>query len=96
MNPFAPGSRVVIAFNPHHEDASDVVGTVVKFEPGTGFMACDLATIRYVRPLDGSRHELPFATYNLEVGGRESLLARAKRHEEQAQTLRAMADEVSR
>ena len=94
--PFEPGSQVVIRFNPFHADAADIVGTVVDFRPGAGFMRCDLATVRYQHPRDGSEHELPFATYNLDLGDRKSLLARAARHEEQATKLRNMTDEVSR
>ncbi len=85
----------MIHFNPFHLDAADIVGTVVDFRPGIGFIGCDLATVRYQHPRDGSVHELPFATYNFDLGDRESLLPRAARHEEQAAKLRRMADEVS-
>ncbi len=91
----APGSKVVIRYNPHHEDAADIVATVVAFQQGVGFMGCDLAYVRYQHPRYGSMHELPFATYNLELGDREALLRRAARHEEQAARLRRMANEVS-
>ncbi len=93
--PFAPGSKVVIRYNPHDEDASDIVGVVTRFEPGAGFMGCDLATVRYEIPRDGSEHELPFATYNLDFGDCDALLERAARHEEQAARFRAMAEEIS-
>jgi hypothetical protein len=95
MSAFSPGDAVVISFNPHHDDAADTVGTVVSVHPGAGFMGCDLVYVRYQRPRDGSVHEMPFATYNLEPGSRESLLARAVRHEEQAARLRAMAEGIS-
>ena len=86
-----PGTRVVIAFNPHDEGASDIVGTVVEFKASGGFMGCDLVTVRYTDPRDGTERELPFAAYNLLPGDRASLLARAERHEEQARWLREMA-----
>jgi hypothetical protein len=92
MTAFSAGDSVVISFNPHHEDSADIVGTVVSFHPGAGFMGCDLVYVRYQRPGDGAVHEMPFATYNLELGSRESLLARAARHEEQAVKLWAMAE----
>jgi hypothetical protein len=94
--PFQPGSRVVIRHNPHHGDASDIVGEVVDFQPSAGFVGCDLAYVRYKRPSDGTVHELPFSTANLEAGDRESLLARADRHDQEAAKLRRMADEVAR
>jgi hypothetical protein len=90
-----PGSHVVVHFNPHDEEACDIVGEVVSFQPGAGFMGCDLVYVRYEHPRDGSIHELPFAAYNLELGDRDSLFARAARHEEQAARLRAMADRVA-
>lgn len=93
---FQPGSRVVIRFNPHQEDASDIVGDVVDYKAGAGFMGCDLAYVRYQHPRNGEVQELPFSTANLEVGDRDGLLARAARHDEQAAKLRAMADEVGR
>ena len=88
-----PGTRVVIKFNPHRAGDEDIVGTVVAFQPGAGFMGCDLVTVRYTSPRDGSEHELPFATYNLFAADRAALLARAERHEEQARRLREMAGE---
>ena len=96
MTAFNPGDSVVISFNPHHEVAADIVGTVISVHPGAGFMGCDLVYVRYQCPRDGSVHELPFATYNLELGSRETLLARAARHEEQAARLRTMADRIAR
>jgi len=90
----SPGAHVVIHFNPHDESASDIVGEVVSFQPGAGFMGCDLVYVRYERPRDGSIHELPFAAYNLDLGDRESLLARAARHDAQAAKLRRMAEET--
>jgi hypothetical protein len=95
MTHYEPGTRVVISHNPHHADASDIVGTVVDFQRGVGFMGCDLVSVRYVRTSDGTEHVMPLATYNLESGGRDALIARAERHEEQAAKLRAMAEEVS-
>ena len=95
MTGLEPGDSVVVSFNPHHDDAADTVGTVVSVHPGAGFMGCDLVYVRYQRPRDGSVNEMPFATYNLELGSRESLLARAARHEEQAARLRAMADRIA-
>ena len=92
---FAPGSRVVIHYNPHEEEASGILGTVVEFQAGTGFMGCDLATVRYTRPSDGEVRELPFATYNLRVGDPAWLREQAARHEEQAAELRRMAEEAS-
>ena len=94
-SPFTPGSRVVIHFNPHEEEASGIVGTVIKFEPRSGFMGCDMATVRYTRPSDGATRELPFGTQNLRVGNRGWLLEQAARHDEQAAQLRGMAEEVS-
>ena len=91
-----PGARVVIAYNPHDERACDIVGIVVEFQAGGGFMGCDLVTVRYTNPRDGSERELPFAAYNLLPGDRASLLARAVRHEEQAIMLRRMAEELDR
>ena len=96
MSPFEPGSRVVIRFNPHHEAANDVVGEVTEFKPKSGFMGCDMATVRYQHPRDGEVHVMPFSTANLELGDRAALLARANRHDEQAAKLRAMAESVGR
>jgi hypothetical protein len=95
MTKFQTGSKVVISYNLHHADASDIVGTVVELQRGVGFMGCDLVSVRYVRTSDGTEHVMPLATYNLESGGRDALIARAERHEEQAAKLRAMAEEVS-
>jgi hypothetical protein len=94
MPTLQPGSRVVIRFNPHHAAASEVVGEVTDFQPGAGFMGCDLAYVRYQHPGDGEIHVMPFSTANLELGDRAGLLARAARHDEQAAKFRAMADEV--
>ncbi len=66
----APGSKVVIRFNPHMGHASDIVGTVLRFHPGAGFLGCDLADVQYEDPRDGTIHVLPFGTHNLDVGDR--------------------------
>jgi hypothetical protein len=93
---FEPGAPVVIVDNPHHPDASDIVGEVVEVRRGAGFMGCDLVTVRYQRPRDGSWHAMPFGTAGLDLGDREAILARAARHDMQAARLRAMAAGVSR
>jgi hypothetical protein len=94
MNTYETGSRVVISHNPHHEGAEGIVGTVVDFQKGVGFMGCDIVHVRYVRTSDGTEHVMPLATYNLEEGGCEALLARAERHEEEAAKLRGLAEEL--
>lgn len=95
--PFAAGAKVVIRTNPFHgADGEGIFGTVVRFEPRAGFMRADLAWVRYQLPRDGSEHELPFGTANLDLGDAAALLARAARHEEQAGVLRGMAEEAAR
>ena len=53
---FAVGSKVVIRFNPHRGHTR-VVGEVIKYEKGAGFQRCDLVTVRYTSPEDGSIEE---------------------------------------
>jgi hypothetical protein len=91
---FVAGATVVIRFNPHDEEAADILGIVSLVQPGAGFMSSDLVHVRYQHPRDGSTQEWPFAAYNLEAGDRDSLIARAQRHEEQAARLRGMADRL--
>lgn len=93
---FEPGSPVVIVENPHHADASGIVGEVVEFRPGEGVMRCDLVSVRYQRPRDGAWHVMPFGTDALDMGDRVAILERAERHEKQAAKLRAMAAGVRR
>jgi hypothetical protein len=93
---FEPGAPVVIVDNPHHPDASDIVGEVVEFQPRAGFAGCDLVLVRYQRPRDGTWHTMPFGTAGLDLGDRASILARAARHDMQAARLRAMAAGVTR
>jgi hypothetical protein len=90
---YKPGDTVMILDNPHHPDASGIVGEVVGSRPGVGGTLVD---VRYQRPRDGSEHVMPFGTAGLDRGDREAILARAARHEDQADRLRAMAAEVSR
>ena len=90
-----PGDRIVIRFNPHREHASGIVGTVVSYEPGAGFMGTDLAYVKYTDPRDGFTETSPFGKANLMAGDREALLAMAVRHEEQAAALRQFAEESS-
>jgi hypothetical protein len=93
---FEPGGSVVIVDNPHHPDASDIVGEVVELQPRAGFAGCDLVLVRYQRPRDGTWQTMPFGTAGLDLGDREAILARAARHDMQAARLRAMAAEVTR
>jgi hypothetical protein len=61
-----------------------------------GFMGCDLVYVEYAHPTDGSIHELPFGTVNLEPGGYERLIELANRHEARAAAPRRMAEETPR
>lgn len=93
--PFATGQRVVIRHNPHEHAAENVLGLVVDFQPGAGFMGCDLAYVRYTSPRDGSTQEMPFSTANLAPGNREALVAVAEHHEALAAEARRLAGEVA-
>jgi hypothetical protein len=93
---FEPGAPVVIVDNPHHPDAADIVGEVVEFRARAGFAGCDLVLVRYQRLRDGSWHTMPFGTAGLDLGDRESILARVARHDMQAARLRSMAAWVGR
>ena len=90
-----PGDRVIIRHNPHHFAASGIVGTVVAFHEGIGFMGCDLADVRYVDPRDGEEHVMPFGTANLSPGEPAALIEIAERYEAAAAELRRLAEEVS-
>ena len=90
-NPFAEGCPVIIAYNPHFEAGTGVLGRVVKFEAGTGFMGCDLAWVEHTLPLDDTTHVLPFGTANLEPGNAERLIGIAEKHEAEAARLRGLA-----
>jgi hypothetical protein len=94
--PLEPSASVVIVDNPHHPDASDIVGEVVEYRAGAGFAGCDLVLVRNQRLRDGTWHTMPFGTAALDRGDREAILARAARHDMQAARLRAMAAGVSR
>jgi hypothetical protein len=65
-----PGEKVFIRFNPHRSGAEGIVGVVERFEPGSGFMGCDLAYVRYIDPWTGEEETMPFATFNLNRGMR--------------------------
>lgn len=94
QNVFQPGSRVVIRHNPHYSGAENIVGIVTEFFPEGGFMRCDLAYVRYTNPRDGSTHEMPFGTANLEPGNPDALIEVAERYEAQAAELRRLAEET--
>jgi len=83
-----PDDRAYIRCNPHRAEAVSIIGTVVDFQPGAGFMGCDLAYVRYVDPWTGDEETMPFGTVNLLAGRREELLAAAERFERQAVMLR--------
>jgi hypothetical protein len=87
-----PGDKVYIRFNPHRKDAENIVGTVVEFQPGAGFMGCDLVDVRYTDPWTGQEETMPFGTANLGPGSREELLETAERFEKQAAMLRQTAE----
>jgi hypothetical protein len=87
-----PGDKVYIRFNPHRKDAENIVGSVVEFQPGAGFMGCDLAYVQYTDSWTGGEETMPFGTANLAPGSPDELLAAAERFEKQAATLRAMAE----
>lgn len=91
---FEPGAQVYIESNPHHADASGIVGDVVEFKPKAGFMGCDLVEVRYQRPRDGVWHVMPFSADALNRGDRTALLARAQRLDEQADQMRTLADSL--
>ena len=93
MNEFEPGSSVVIRYNPFHEHAKGIVGTVVAFRPGTGFAGCDLAEVEYEDPWTGEVHTLPFSTANVSPGEPQALRKLAMRYEQMATELRELADE---
>ena len=93
MIEFAPGTRIVIRFNPFHEHAKGIIGTVVAFRPGTGFAGCDLAEVKYEDPWTGEVHTLPFGTTNLSPGDPHALRILAMRYEQMAIELRELADE---
>lgn len=86
-----PGDKVYIRHNPHRRDAENIIGTVVRFEPGAGFMGCDLAFVRYTDPWTGGEETMPFGTANLLAGNREDLISVAERFEGQAALLREFA-----
>jgi hypothetical protein len=85
------GDKVYIRYNPHRSDVEGIVGVVERFEPGSGFMGCDLAYVRYADPWTGEEETMPFATSNLNQGSREAILAVAERMERQAAMLREIA-----
>jgi len=95
-SPYASARRVLIRDNPFHPEAAGILGDVVAFRAGAGFMGTDVVVVRYTVPSDGSTHTKPFGTANLELGDRGNLLARAARLEEEAAKLREMAGEVGR
>lgn len=55
------GQKVIIRFNPHHSGVKDAPGTIVVLRPGTGFGGCDLALVRYRRPVSGRPIVLPIS-----------------------------------
>jgi hypothetical protein len=80
VSQFEPGSKVVIRFNPHREHAAGIVGTVVAFHAGKGFMSCDLADVEYEDPWTGEVDVLPFSTANLSPGSPPALRKMAERY----------------
>ena len=88
------GDRVFIKYNPFCRDDEGILGEVVAFRPGVGFMGCDIADVKYV-DTDGDTQVMPFGTVNLNAGCPEELIETAHRLEEQAQKLREMAFELT-
>lgn len=89
-----PGDKVYIRHNPHRDGAENIIGVVVNFQPGAGFMGCDLAYVRYTDPWSGEDETMPFGTANLRMGSRDELIATAERFVKQAAMLREMAESL--
>ena len=92
---YSPGDRVLVVHNPHRP-VEGVLGTVVAFRPGVGFMGCDLVDVRYEDPRTGEEDTFPFGTANLAPASRDVLLARAERLEMMAREMRSLARQAPR
>jgi hypothetical protein len=73
-----PGDKVMIRRNPHRADAREIIGTLVQLRVGQEFGGCNLADVRYTRPLDGRSYTMPFAPSCLRLAPPRVLLTLAR------------------
>ncbi|MBU0756084.1 MAG: hypothetical protein KJ645_13155 [Planctomycetes bacterium] len=90
-----PGTKVIIRFNPHHIDAENILGTVIRYRKGEGFMGIDLVDVEYVEPKTGETQIMPFGIYNIEDADPAHLIELAERWEGMAAELRKLAGKFS-
>jgi hypothetical protein len=89
------GDKVIIKFNPHHNGADRIVGTVKSMEPRPGGLrVCDLAYVEYENPHDGRVYVLPFGLNNLQPTSYQSLIDLAEFHENLATQYRELAEQA--
>lgn len=76
-----PGTKVIIRYNPHHTGAENILGTVVRYGKGEGFMGIDLVDVEYVEPKTGEMHIMPFGVCNIDSAEPARLIELAERWE---------------
>ena len=72
-------------------DAENILGTVVRYGKGEGFMGVDLVDVEYVESRTGETHIMPFGLYNLESADPAHLTELAERWEHMAAEMREWA-----
>ena len=86
-----PGDKVIIKQNPHHPWIRNIIGTVIVYRPGEGFLECDLVDIHYKDPSTGEGHTMPFGLSCLGLADESSLISLAEHYQSLADGLRSIA-----
>jgi hypothetical protein len=89
-----PGDKVIITFNPHHDGADKIIGTVKGIQPGAGVCKCDLVNVEYTNPHDGRVYVRPFGLHNIQVTSVDALVDLALYHEAIAKECWNLAQKV--
>lgn len=83
------GDKVIILQNPHDTRAEGVVGVVIAYRNGAGFLGCDLVDIHFKSPRDGRGSTKPFGLACLAAATPAALTRLAEHHERLAADIHA-------
>jgi len=90
---FVPGMEVLIAYNPHQEEASEIIGTVAAVQTGEGFLGYDFIVVDYPDPIWGTMRRYSYGAIHLRTVVPPSLIEMAENLEARAIEFRRMAEE---